>query len=267
MTYHQLVEQIQTKKSCLCIGLDTDLDKIPPHLLQYNNPILEFNKAIIDATHDLCVAYKPNIAFYESYGAKGWQALATTAQYIPNNLFKIADAKRGDIGNTAQQYAKAFFETMNFDAITLSPYMGLDTIAPFLAYKNKWVIVLALTSNNGAKDFQFVEENGIPLYQTVIQKSLAIGTKENTMFVVGATKEDYFKTIRKICPDNFLLVPGIGAQGGDLQAVIANGKTKDVGLLINATRSIIYASNGKDFAEKAREAALQLKNEMEVLLF
>ena len=266
MTRKQLIQQINKKKSYLCVGLDTDITKIPPHLLKYKNPVLEFNKQIIDATHDLCVAYKPNIAFYEQYGAKGWETLEKTVHHIPSNIFKIADAKRGDIGNTSNMYAKAFFETMPFDSITVAPYMGEDSIKPFLEFKDKWVIILGLTSNKGAQDFQFLKSNKKPLFQNVIEKCMQYGTADNTMFVIGATKEAYFEEIRKFCPDHFFLVPGVGAQGGDLQKLSQYGMNKDCGILVNATRSIIYASNGKDFAEKAREEALRMQNEMKKYL-
>jgi orotidine-5'-phosphate decarboxylase len=266
MTRKQLIQQINKKKSYLCVGLDTDITKIPPHLLKYKNPVLEFNKQIIDATHDLCVAYKPNIAFYEQYGAKGWETLEKTVNHIPANIFKIADAKRGDIGNTSNMYAKAFFETMPFDSITVAPYMGEDSIKPFLEFKDKWVIILGLTSNKGAQDFQFLKSNKKPLFQNVIEKCMQYGTADNTMFVIGATKEAYFEEIRKFCPDHFFLVPGVGAQGGDLQKLSQYGMNKDCGLMVNATRSIIYASNGKDFAEKAREEALRMQMEMKKYL-
>lgn len=266
MNKKQLIQQIKKKQSYLCVGLDSAIDKIPPHLLKYKNPILEFNKQIIDATHDLCVAYKPNIAFYEMYGAKGWETLEKTVQHIPENLFKIADAKRGDIGNTSAMYAKAFFQTMHFDSITIAPYMGEDSIKPFLAFKDKWVIILGLTSNTGAQDFQFLKSNKKPLYQNVIEKCMQYGSAENTMFVIGATKEKYIQEIREFCPNHFFLVPGVGAQGGDLQKVSQYGMNKEAGLLVNATRSIIYASNGKDFAEKAREEALRMQQEMKQYL-
>ncbi|MCC6515719.1 MAG: orotidine-5'-phosphate decarboxylase [Chitinophagales bacterium] len=266
MTRKQLIQQIKKKKSYLCVGLDTDITKIPPHLLKYKNPILEFNKQIIEATHDVCVAYKPNIAFYEMYGAKGWETLEKTVQHIPNHIFKIADAKRGDIGNTSNMYAKAFLENMPFDAITIAPYMGEDSIKPFLEIKNKWVIVLGLTSNKGAQDFQFLKSNKKPLYQNVMEKCMQYGTADNMMFVIGATKASYFKDIRTFCPDHFFLVPGVGAQGGDLQALSQFGMNKDCGLLVNATRSIIYASNGKDFAERARVEAIRMQQEMKLLM-
>ena len=266
MNRRQLIEQIKKKKSYLCVGLDTDISKIPAHLLKYKNPVLEFNKQIIDATHDVCVAYKPNIAFYEMYGAKGWDTLEKTVNHIPLSIFKIADAKRGDIGNTSAMYAKAFFETMNFDSITIAPYMGEDSIKPFLEFKDKWVVVLGLTSNNGAQDFQFLKSDKKPLYQNVIEKCMQFGTPENMMFVIGATNEKYFESIREFCPDNFFLVPGVGAQGGNLKLLSEYGMNKDCGLLVNAARSIIYASNGKDFAEKAREEAIRMQQEMKVLL-
>jgi orotidine-5'-phosphate decarboxylase len=266
MTRNQLIRQIRKKKSYLCVGLDTDITKIPPHLLKYKNPILEFNKQIIDATHDVCVAYKPNLAFYEIYGAKGWETLEKTVRHIPENIFTIADAKRGDIGNTSTMYAKAFLENLPFDSITIAPYMGEDSIKPFLEIKNKWVIVLGLTSNKGAQDFQFLQSKKKPLYQSVMEKCMEYGTPENMMFVIGATKEEHFSEIRKFCPDHFFLVPGVGAQGGDLRKLSQYGMTKDIGLLVNATRSIIYASNGKDFAEKAREEAQRLQQEMKQYL-
>ncbi len=266
MNRKQLIQQINKKKSYLCVGLDSDISKIPPHLLKYKNPILEFNKQIIDATQDVCVAYKPNLAFYEIYGAKGWEILEKTINHIPDNIFKIADAKRGDIGNTSNMYAKAFLENMSFDSITIAPYMGEDSIKPFLEIKNKWVIVLGLTSNKGAQDFQFLKSNKKPLYQNVMEKCMQYGTSENMMFVIGATHEEMFKDIRQFCPDHFFLVPGVGAQGGDLKKLSQYGMNKDCGLLVNATRSIIYASNGKDFAEKAREEALRMQKEMKIYL-
>jgi len=262
-----LVQEIKKKKSFLCVGLDVDLDKIPQHLLQYENPILEFNKEIIAATQDICVAYKPNIAFYEAYGNMGWEALEKTAALIPDNIFKIADAKRGDIGNTAKRYANAFFEKMNFDSITLNPYMGRDCIEPFLEYKDKWAIILALTSNKGSLELQFMEDiNGEKLYERVIRKSTEWGDEENIMFVVGATQTDSLRSIRKISPAHFYLVPGVGAQGGSLEDVCTFGMNTETGLLINSTRGIIYRGNGKDFAQKAREAALELQSQMATIL-
>ena len=262
MTRQTLFEQIKAKKSYLCIGLDTDLTKIPKHLLAYDNPILEFNRQIIGATHDLCVAYKPNLAFYESEGLQGWEALEKTVQLIPENIFTIADAKRGDIGNTSKMYAKAFFERMNFDSITVAPYMGEDSVTPFLEFQGKWVILLALTSNKGSSDFQ--QHNG--LYQSVLQKAQTWATADQLMFVVGATHPENFREIRQIAPDNFLLVPGVGAQGGDLQGVSDNGMNDHVGLLVNSSREIIYASNGEDFALRAREKALSLQQQMQAIL-
>jgi orotidine-5'-phosphate decarboxylase len=266
-----LVQQIKAKKSFLCIGLDTDLSKIPAHLLQHEDPIFAFNKAIIDATADLCVAYKPNLAFYESMGAAGWESLRKTMEYIPAHCFTIADAKRGDIGNTSAMYAKTFFEPsaagFNFDSVTVAPYMGSDSVTPFLAYSNKWVILLALTSNDGAKDFQFDSfENGEKVFERVLLKSSQWGSDENMMYVVGATRGEAFAAIRKLVPDHFLLVPGVGAQGGSLAEVCRYGLNKECGLLVNSSRAIIYASNTIDFASKAREAALALQQEMEIIL-
>ena len=269
MTTEKLVEQIQLKKSYLCIGLDVDLSKIPPHLLSLEDPIFEFNKAIIDATHDLCVSYKPNMAFYEAYGLKGWQSLEKTITYINEKypeIFTIADAKRGDIGNTSTMYAKAFLEDLNFDSITVAPYMGKDSVEPFLAFENKHTILLALTSNEGAFDFQTKNVNGEELYKVVIETSKRWKNAKNLMYVVGATKAEYFQEIRKIIPDNFLLVPGVGAQGGSLQEVCKYGMNDTIGLLINSSRAIIYASSGEDFAQKAREEALKIQQEMKVLL-
>jgi orotidine-5'-phosphate decarboxylase len=269
MTTLQLVQQIKQKKSFLCIGLDVDLTKIPQHLLELEDPIFEFNKAIIDATHDLCVSYKPNMAFYEAYGLKGWQSLQKTINYLNEKhpeIFTIADAKRGDIGNTSTMYAKAFLEDLNFDSITVAPYMGKDSVEPFLAFESKFAIMLALTSNEGAFDFQTKNADGEELYKTVIKTSKTWKNSQNLMYVVGATKAEYFAEIRKIVPNSFLLVPGVGAQGGSLYDVCSYGMNDEVGLLINSSRGIIYASNGKDFAEKAREEALKMQQEMEVIL-
>jgi orotidine-5'-phosphate decarboxylase len=269
MTTQQLIQQIQLKKSFLCIGLDVDLTKIPQHLLELEDPIFEFNKAIIDATHDLCVSYKPNTAFYEAYGIKGWQSLQKTIHYINERhpeIFTIADAKRGDIGNTSSMYAKAFFEDLNFDSVTVAPYMGKDSVEPFLAFQNKHTIMLALTSNEGAFDFQTKIVEGKELYKTVIETSKSWKNAENLMYVVGATKAEYFKEIRKIIPNSFLLVPGVGAQGGSLQDVCNYGITKNIGLLINSSRAIIYASNEKNFAEKARAEATKMQREMKVII-
>ncbi|WP_445457798.1 orotidine-5'-phosphate decarboxylase [Flavobacterium sp. HNIBRBA15423] len=273
MTTQQLVNQIESKRSFLCIGLDVDLTKIPQYLIETEDPIFEFNKAIIDATHDLCVSYKPNTAFYEAYGIKGWQSLQKTINYINDNypnIFTIADAKRGDIGNTSSMYAKAFFEDLHFDSVTVAPYMGKDSVEPFLAFENKHTILLALTSNEGAFDFQINSEvlgsNGKELYKQVLETSKQWKNSENLMYVVGATKAEHFTEIRKIVPDSFLLVPGVGAQGGSLSEVCKYGMNKNVGLLINSSRGIIYASNGVDFAEKARAEALKLQKEMENII-
>jgi len=269
MTTQQLTQQIHKKKSFLCIGLDVDLNKIPKHLLETEDPIFEFNKAIIDATHDLTVSYKPNTAFYEAYGIKGWQSLEKTIQYINQNhpeIFTIADAKRGDIGNTSSMYAKAFFEDLNFDSVTVAPYMGKDSVEPFLAFENKHTIMLALTSNEGAFDFQTLNINGTELYKTVIETSKTWKNSENLMYVVGATKAEYFTEIRKIIPNNFLLVPGVGAQGGSLSEVCKYGLSENIGLLINSSRGIIYASSEKDFAAKARAEALKIQQEMAEIL-
>jgi orotidine-5'-phosphate decarboxylase len=263
MKRSQLIEQIRKKKSFLCIGLDTDLNKIPSFLLDFDDPIFEFNKRIIDATHDLCIAYKPNIAFYEALGPLGWESLRKTVDYIPNEIFTIADAKRGDIGNTSNMYAEAFFNKYNFDSITLSPYMGKDSITPFLNFDNKWSIVLALTSNKGALDFQKLNlsENSF-YYEEVLNQVSKWGNINNTMFVVGATNANELKNIRKIVPDHFLLVPGVGAQGGDLNEVVKNGINDDIGLIINSSRGIIYAGFEKDFAEKAKKAAKEIQQKM-----
>lgn len=269
MTTQQLHEQILQKKSFLCVGLDPDLTKIPPHLLETEDPIFEFNKAIIDATHDLAVGYKPNTAFFEAYGIKGWMSLQKTINYINENFpeqFTIADAKRGDIGNTSSMYAKAFFEDLNFDSVTVAPYMGKDSVEPFLAFENKHTIMLALTSNEGAFDFQTLITNGQELYKQVLETSKTWKNSENLMYVVGATKAEYFADIRKIVPDSFLLVPGIGAQGGSLSEVCKYGMNAKVGLLVNSARAIIYASKGTDFAERAREEALRVQQEMEDIL-
>ncbi len=265
MTTQQLTQQIHQKKSFLCIGLDVDLNKIPQHLLQEPDPIFAFNKAIIDATHDLAVAYKPNTAFYEAYGVKGWMSLQKTIEYINQNhpeIFTIADAKRGDIGNTSTMYAKAFFEDLGFDSVTVAPYMGQDSVEPFLAFENKHTILLGLTSNSGSKDFQKLSFDEHSLFEKVLQTSQTWQNAHNLMYVVGATQADYFSKIRKIIPDNFILVPGVGAQGGSLDDVCKYGMNNQVGLLINSSRDIIYASNEADFAEKARERALEMQQLM-----
>jgi orotidine-5'-phosphate decarboxylase len=269
MTTKHLIEQIHKKQSFLCIGLDTDLNKIPTLLLNNEDPIFSFNKAIIDATHHLCVAYKPNTAFYEAHGVKGWQSLEKTIQYINSNypeIFTIADAKRGDIGNTSHMYAKAFFDDLGFDSVTVAPYMGKDSVEPFLEFEDKHTILLALTSNEGAFDFQTKKVEGLELYKTVIETSKNWNNSQNLMYVFGATKAEYLADIRKIVPDSFLLVPGVGAQGGDLKEVCKYGMTTNVGLLINSSRGIIYASKNADFAEKAREEALRLQLEMADIL-
>jgi len=269
MTIDQLYGQIQQKKSFLCVGLDVDLTKIPQHLLNTEDPIFEFNKAIIDATHDLAVAYKPNTAFFEAYGLKGWQSLVKTINYINEKhpeIFTIADAKRGDIGNTSTMYAKAFLEEMNFDSITIAPYMGKDSVEPFLAFEDKFAILLALTSNEGAFDFQTKTNGKEELYKTVLSTSQTWKDSERLMYVVGATKAEYFTEIRKLVPDSFILVPGVGAQGGSLREVCKYGMNDRVGLLINSSRAIIYASKSEDFADKAREEALKVQQEMETIL-
>lgn len=270
MTTAVLVEQIKNKKSFLCIGLDVDLDKIPKHLLATQDPVFEFNKAIIDATYDLCVAYKPNTAFYEAYGAKGWQSLEKTIAYIKQyypEIFTIADAKRGDIGNTSTMYAKAFFEDLGFDSVTVAPYMGQDSVEPFLAFENKFTILLALTSNSGSKDFQMRQYDDKALFENVLETSLSWKNSANLMYVVGATNAAYFERIRKIVPDNFLLVPGVGAQGGSLKEVCKNGLNANIGLLVNSSRGIIYASDGVDFAQKARQETHAMQREMEEILY
>ena len=269
MTTQALVSEIKKKQSFLCIGLDVDLTKIPPHLLELDDPIFEFNKAIIKATHHLCVAYKPNIAFYEAYGLKGWKSLEKTIEYMNENhpeIFTIADAKRGDIGNTSSMYAKAFFEDLDFDSVTVAPYMGKDSIEPFLEFPGKHAIMLALTSNQGAFDFQTLTTDGHPLYQTVLETSKRWKNSDQLMYVVGATKASYFAEIRKILPDSFLLVPGIGTQGGSLAEVCNYGMNNQVGLLVNSSRGIIYASSDFDFASQAAQKAKALQSEMAKIL-
>lgn len=269
MNQEFLIQQIKQKQSFLCVGLDVDLYKIPKHLLVTEDPIFEFNKAIIDATHHLAVAYKPNTAFYEAYGLKGWQSLEKTIQYLNANypeLFTIADAKRGDIGNTSTMYAKAFFDDLKFDAVTVAPYMGKDSVEPFLNFENKFAILLTLTSNEGAFDFQTKKMETTELYKHVLKTSKTWKNSHRLMYVVGATKADYFAEIRKIIPDSFLLVPGVGAQGGNLQEVCQFGLNKDIGLLINSSRGIIYASSEKDFAQKACQEAEKLQQQMQQIL-
>ena len=271
MNRKELIHQVQSKQSYLCVGLDTDTSKIPKHLQSHPNAIFEFNKAMIDATKDYCISYKINTAFYEALGVKGWEAMEATVNYIPSSHFKIADAKRGDIGNTSSQYAKAFFETMNFDAITVAPYMGEDSIRPFLEYENKWTIVLGLTSNKGANDFELQRlseksKGGNPnsrfLYEKVLSTVSKWGTADNLMFVIGATQAAELKNIRTIIPDNFLLVPGVGAQGGSLKDVSKYGMSKDCGLLINASRAVIYADDSENFAAAAKQVAIEYQKEM-----
>ncbi len=271
MNREELFGIIKKKGSFLCIGLDTDIDKIPSHLLEFDDPIFEFNKQIIDATHDLAVAYKPNIAFYEVMGSKGWISLQKTVEHIrktTKDILIIADAKRGDIGNTSAMYAKTFFETFDFDAVTLAPYMGLDTVSPFLKYDDKWSVVLALTSNNSANDFQYLtdKDDGKTLYETVLRKAQEWGSTDQIMFVVGATKAKSLQSVRDIAPNSFLLVPGVGAQGGSLEEVAKYGMNDHCGLLVNSSRGIIYASNNETFAQEARKNANQLQKEMESYL-
>ncbi|HTQ64849.1 MAG TPA: orotidine-5'-phosphate decarboxylase [Puia sp.] len=262
MNRKQLVEQIRLKKSYLCVGLDTDLARIPKHLLSHPDPVYEFNRQIIDATREHCIAYKINTAFYEALGLKGWEAMQKTVDYIPDTHFKIADAKRGDIGNTSSQYARAFFETLRFDAITLAPYMGEDSIRPFLEYQDKWAIILGLTSNSGAKDFELLETGKGYLYEEVLRKTSRWGTTENTMFVIGATRPEYFEKIRQLTPDHFYLVPGIGTQGGSLATISQKAMNKDIGLLVNVSRDIIYDSEKEDFAQKAKASAIAYHREL-----
>ena len=267
MIRQQIIEEIKRKKSFLSVGLDSDIKKIPQHLLKLDDPVFEFNKQIIDATADYCISYKINTAFYESRGLKGWESLIKTFNYLPKNTFSIADAKRGDIGNTSAMYADAFFNQessgLNFDSITVAPYMGKDSVIPFFNFKNKWVILLALTSNEGSKDFQFIKEEDKFLFEKVINKSQEWATAENLMYVVGATRGESFLNIRKLAPDHFLLVPGVGAQGGSLAEVCKYGMNKDCGLIVNSSRAIIYASNGKDFADAARIEAQKIQQQME----
>lgn len=263
MTRQQLIAEIKRKKSFLCVGLDSDINRIPEHLKKMDDPVFEFNKSIIDATKDYCVAYKPNIAFYESMGEKGWQSLRKTLDYIPENIFTIADAKRGDIGNTSSLYARAFFETSNFDSVTVAPYMGEDSVTPFLEYENKWVILLALTSNKGALDFQQQElASGEKVFEKVLKVSSQWGSDENLMYVVGATRGEDIGEVRKHVPNHFFLVPGVGAQGGSLSDVVEFGMNEDCGLLVNSSRGIIFASSGEDFAERAAHESLKIQKQM-----
>ncbi len=266
MNRTQLIDQIRDKQTYLCVGLDTDITKIPRHLLAKSDPVFEFNKAIIDATLAHCMSYKINTAFYESQGLKGWESMEKTVNYIPATHLKIADAKRGDIGNTSTQYAKAFFEALNFDAITVAPYMGEDSIRPFLEYENKWTIVLGLTSNAGSSDFQQLPVEGKKLYEVVLQKIAAWGNPGNLMYVVGATRADDLAHIRTIIPDHFLLVPGVGAQGGSLEEVSKYGLNKDCGLLVNASRAILFADSSENFATTATTVAKGYHTEMQQYL-
>lgn len=269
MNYTELFEQIKKKKSFLCVGLDSDYSKLPQHLLATEDPVFEFNKAIIDATAAVTIAYKPNIAFYESRGVEGWKSLEKTVSYIKSRypeIFTIADAKRGDIGNTSEMYASAFLNRLNFDSITVAPYMGEDSVTPFLKYENKWVILLALTSNKGAFDFQFFQEDGVKLYEKVLSFSQNWGNHENMMYVVGATKAEMLEGIRKIVPRHFLLVPGVGAQGGSLEEVARYGMNSHCGLIVNSSRGIIFADKTENFAVRAGEEAVKLQNDMACLL-
>jgi orotidine-5'-phosphate decarboxylase len=266
MTRTELVQLIKDRKSYLCVGLDTDPQKIPAHLLQEEDPVFAFNKAIIDATRDLCVSYKINTAFYESQGSAGWRSMERTVAYIGAGHFLIADAKRGDIGNTSTQYAKAFFEQMPFDAVTVAPYMGKDSVAPFLAFPGKWAIVLGLTSNSGAADFELQQAGQEKLYEKVLRTVSGWGNPENLMFVIGATQADEFTHVRQLIPDHFLLVPGVGAQGGSLRDISEKALNKDAGILVNVSRGILYATEGKQFDEGARREALTYQREMETYL-
>ncbi|MFM8950777.1 MAG: orotidine-5'-phosphate decarboxylase [Bacteroidota bacterium] len=266
MTRSELISQIHRKKSFLCVGLDTDINKIPKHLLDAEDPVFEFNKSIIDATREFAVAYKPNIAFYECMGPKGWESLRRTLDYIPQDIFTIADAKRGDIGNTSSMYAQTYFSQYDFDSVTVAPYMGEDSVTPFLEFKDKWVVLLALTSNKGALDFQMDAVGGESVFEKVLRGSQQWGNAGNMMYVVGATRGELFAYVRKVVPDHFLLVPGVGAQGGSLQDVCKYGLNQDCGLLVNSSRGIIYASTGTDFAERAAEEARKVQLEMASLL-
>lgn len=265
MNLKSLSQQIKIKESFLCVGLDIDLSKIPTHILNEKDPIFVFSKSIIDATHKYAIAYKPNLAFFEAYGIKGWKAFEKTIDYINKNYpnhFIIADAKRGDIGNTSGRYAKAFFENYGVDAVTISPYMGRDSIEPFLSFKDKYAALLTLTSNEGSRDFQYIEQKGVPVYEKVLRLSTKFENAHKLMYVVGATKSENLKSIRNIVPDSFLLIPGVGAQGGNLEDVVRNGINSSCGLIVNSSRGIIYASQGYDFIEKAAEKAFELQKEM-----
>ncbi|MEE2953960.1 MAG: orotidine-5'-phosphate decarboxylase [Bacteroidota bacterium] len=267
MNKKDIFNQIKNKRSFLCVGLDTDISRIPSHLLKTSDPIFEFNKSIIDATQDLCIAYKLNTAFYESNGVEGWKSLEKTLDYIPSNIFTIADAKRGDIGNTSKMYASAFFKNINFDSITVNPYMGADSVVPFLEFKNKWVILLALTSNEGSSDFQFFKSsNKKVLYEEILDKSRAWGTEDNMMYVVGASQANMLSNIRKYVPNHFLLIPGVGIQGGNLEDIVKYGITEKCGLIVNSSRALIYAGDGLDFTVKTRAETEKIQHQMDVLL-
>jgi orotidine-5'-phosphate decarboxylase len=267
MNRNTLFQNILRKRSFLCIGLDSDPLRLPEHLLDDEDPLYSFNRAIIEATHDLCVAYKPNLAFYEASGAKGWTSLERSMSIVPRDVFTIADAKRGDIGNTSQLYARAFFENMDFDAVTVAPYMGHDSVKPFIGFPGKWVVLLALTSNPGAHDFQLSKDaDGIPLFERVMREAMEWAGPDELMFVCGATRSEQFSHLRQIAPDHFFLVPGVGAQGGDLAAVARTGMNAQCGLLVNSSRQILYASSGRDFAEAARAEATKVRDEMDSLL-
>ena len=263
MNRAKLIEQIRLKKSFLCVGLDPDLRKMPKHLLASEDPIFEFNKGIIDATKEYAVAYKPNLAFYECLGVSGWNSFQRTIEYIPKECLIIADAKRGDIGNTSSYYAKTFFETYNCNALTIAPYMGSDSVKPFLTYQDRWAVVLAMTSNQGAKDFQFIESENTPVFESVVRKCIEWGTPENLMFVVGATRSEDIAKIRKLAPEHFFLVPGVGAQGGSLDEVVKYGMNSDCGLLVNSSRGIIYADTSEDFKVGAKKEASKIQSAME----
>ncbi len=266
MTREQIIEQIRLKGSYLCVGLDSDISKIPPHLKGQKDPVFEFNKQIIDATKEYCVSYKINTAFYEANGTSGWETMEKTVNYIPSTHFKIADAKRGDIGNTSSQYAKAFFETLSFDAVTVAPYMGSDSVRPFLEYENKWTILLGLTSNQGANDFELQQAGDGLLYEKVLKTASSWGNPSNLMFVVGATRPEWFEKIREITPQHFYLVPGVGAQGGSLEEISRKAMNSDCGILVNASRAILFASGKEDFAEVAADVAKAYRNEMALYL-
>lgn len=266
MNRASLVNAIKAKKSVLCVGLDTDMNKIPKHLLEEDDPVFAFNKAIIDATKDYTVAYKLNTAFYEAQGLKGWESMAKTLDHIPNDIFTIADAKRGDIGNTAKQYAKTFFETYPFDSVTVAPYMGADSVQPFMEFDGKWAIVLGLTSNKGSADFQLQQSGDELLYEKVLKTVASWGSDENTMFVIGATRKEQLQHVRLLLPKHFFLVPGVGAQGGDVATVCSNAMNDDAGILINVSRGVIYVSDGTDFADKAGAAAAEYQQQMAAYL-